>query len=90
MFASVALKGFSTQTQGEVHARPGRNHCAEIPLTSFRKPAAQVAWAGKPPAVIAVAAGLLVIVLVLAEGLIHAEDRIELLPELTNSLNTRG
>jgi hypothetical protein len=49
-----------------------------------------VAWAGKPPAVIAVAAGLLVIVLVLAEGLIHAEDRIELLPELTNSLNTRG
>jgi len=42
------------------------------------------------PAVIAVAEGLLVIVLVLAEGLIHAVDGIELLPELTNSLNTRG
>jgi len=66
---------------------PGAYHLASIPArlaVENRNWEAAAALMPREPA------GLLVVVLVLAEGLIHAVDGIELLPELTNSLNTRG
>ncbi|WP_166259236.1 NADH-quinone oxidoreductase subunit N [Marinobacter salicampi] len=62
-----------------------------ISIMVFRHPGAEVACLGRAPGLIAMTAGLLVIVLGLwAEGLIHPVEGIELLPELTHLLNTRG